>query len=126
MTVLNQGKRAGSFILSEANGRRSRANVTVLAGGTLTAGMVYALDGASKAVPLPNDGSVQADGIAIHDVTAPATADALVAGFVRDGEVIADQLTWPEGISQANQDAAIADLVAKGIQVRTGETAFTP
>jgi len=29
-------------------------------------------------------------------------------------------LTWPAGITQAQQDAAVAQLGAKGIQVRQG------
>src|SRR5690348_803786 len=40
MAILTEGRHTGDFILSEANGIRSRENVTVLSGEDLTAGSI--------------------------------------------------------------------------------------
>jgi hypothetical protein len=52
MTILTEGQHAGEFIVSEANGRRSREVVTVLLGQNLKAGHVIGLAtlGAGSAV----------------------------------------------------------------------------
>lgn len=43
MTVFTEARHAGEFIMTEANGKRSRENVTIAASQTLVAGAVLAL-----------------------------------------------------------------------------------
>ena len=75
-------------------------------------GKVVALD------PAAVDGTAEAIGIVAFDVTAPDGADAEVTAILRDA-VLADRaIVWPAGITEAQKNAAIADLVARGILVR--------
>ena len=75
-------------------------------------GTVVALD------PAAVDGTAEAVGIAAFDVTAPDGTDAAVTAILRDA-ILADRaIVWPAGITEARKNAAIADLVARGILVR--------
>ena len=68
--------------------------------------------------PAAVDGTAEAIGIAAYDVTAPDGTDAEVTAILRDA-VLADRaIVWPAGITEARKNAAIADLVARGILVR--------
>lgn len=116
MTVLTQGIQPGEFLLSEANGERSRENVTVTVAGavalgsgtllgkiTATGKYIKYLDGAS-------DGSQAVAAILLNPL-AGVNGDYKCAVFVRDCEVIGSMLTG----SDAN---GLADLKALGIIVR--------
>ena len=120
MATLTENTRAGEFILSEANGNRSRDNV-VISGGNYVAGTVLGKLTATGAYtehdPGALDGSEAAAGILFAGVDASA-ADASGAIVSRDAEVDGDLLTYITGISTANRDLAIADLLAFGIIVR--------
>ena len=66
-----------------------------------------------------SDGTQNAAGILLFttDATAGAVKTTMIA---REAVLSSYGLTWPAGITQAQQDAAVAQLGAKGIQVRQG------
>ena len=80
----------------------------------LTVGTAYA----GAHLNLTVDGTAEAIGIVAFDVTAPDGADTEVTAILRDA-VLADRaIVWPAGIGEAQKNAAIADLEARGILVR--------
>lgn len=122
MAVLSPRRRAGEFILSEANNGQSREAGTVGGGaGRLEAGTVLGrLSASGEHVPLKpgaTDGSQLANAIVFASVDAqdgPAPA----VWIKRNCTVRADDLVWPDGISQADRAASIARLAALGIALR--------
>ena len=121
MTVLTEGKRAADFIVSEANGTRSRDVVTIAQGAALEPGTVLGKVTASgKYValdPAANTGAETAVGLLRARADA-AIADVSAVAILRDGEVNGAELVWPAGITPEQKAAAIADLAAHGIIVR--------
>ncbi len=64
------------------------------------------------------DGTAEAVGIVAFDVTASDGVDSEVTAILRDA-VLADRaIVWPTSITEAQKNAAIADLEARGILVR--------
>lgn len=126
-TITDNGARNAGGILTEANGHRSRANITILSGsGILAPGTVLGkvtAPGASEgkyrpASPDATDGSQTAVAVLLYGVDA-SSADAWVAGLVRDAEVNGKTLTYaPTVNTQALRLAADAQLAAAGIIVR--------
>lgn len=123
MTVLVEGRHPGEFIMTEANGQRSRENITVASGagiiapgtvlGKITASGKY-ISSAIGAL----DGSEIAAAIAIYGADA-STQDVAISAIVRDAEVNGIILTWHADRDQpAEKASAIADLAARGIIVR--------
>lgn len=112
---------AGGFLISEAPGMLSRENVTIRQGsavlepgtvmGKCTDNTWDVLDEAST------DGNAAVAGI-LYDRVDPTGG--AVKGVVVDrlAEVRAADLTWPTGISSANIDAGIAELLALHIKLR--------
>ena len=82
--------------------------ITVAAGS----GKVKALD------PTAVDGSQIAAGIMTAAVTAQAGTDVDGVALVRDAVVMASALVWPDGATEAQQTAALAQLAALGIITR--------
>jgi hypothetical protein len=123
---LTEGKHTGEFILSEANGNRSRDNVTVTvpANATLEAGHVLAkLSATGKYVEYDNsgsDGSEAAAGVLysqlVNDTGAPVDMDGVVVN--QDAEVRSDDLVWKTGLTDNDKAAGEADLLALGIKAR--------
>lgn len=122
MTVFHEARHAGEFILSEANGHRSRENVTIAAEQDVAAGAVLGKVTASgQFVPLDpsaEDGSEEAAAIAIYKAKTGEGETVDIAAIVRDAEVNGHILTWPEGISEPDTAAAVAELAALGVIVR--------
>ncbi len=58
--VFTEGAHAGEFILSEANGQRSRENGTLLSGLNLAAGTPLMLNGDDKLVELDSNDTATA------------------------------------------------------------------
>ena len=116
MTLKSEGKHTGEFIVSEANGYRSRDEVTVASGENLVAGQVYMLVG-GEAVALEYDSdvgpAVSAAGIIYDNVDASAAAKQGTA-IVRDAEVNLAKLTYTD----QPQALVVADLLALGIITR--------
>ena len=99
-------------------------NLTVVDGAAdFAVGDTFAIEvsGDGKAValdPAAVDGTAESVGIVAFDVTAPDGADTEVTAILRDA-VLADRaIVWPAGITEAQKNAAIADLEARGILVR--------
>lgn len=108
-----EATRAGEFLVSEANGKRSRDPLT-LTGGPYPAGQVLGKITASGKytayTPAATDGSESASGV-LWDAADGSAADVTAVAIVRDAEVAAAMLT--------GEDAdAITDLAAIGIITR--------
>ena len=127
MTILTEGRHTAEFILSEANGRRSRENGTVKSGEILAAGQLVQLDTGKLvafdgATDSAGDLVVEATGIILGPVDASATgtnADTPAAYLARDAEVNDNVLVFPTETSGGNEHAnAVASLALLGILVR--------
>lgn len=115
---------AEGFIVSEADGALSRETVTVTGAAVLYAGTVMGVRDDGKYAQLDPDsseGNDVADAILCREVD-PTTGDVQGVVIERLAEVREDDLQWPDGISTAEQDAAVAQLLAKNIKVRSGPT----
>jgi Bacteriophage lambda head decoration protein D len=121
MPVLNEGRYAGEFLVSEGNGRISREIITVLSGQNLQAGAVIGkvtASGKYKALaPAAVDGSEAAAGI-LYDAVDASAADAEGVVIVRLAEVNAAELIWPDGITGPGQTTALGELAALTIIAR--------
>lgn len=121
MTVFTEGRHPAEYILSEANGYRTREVGTLLTGNKLVPGTVLGRITASGKLtvltPGASDGSQTAAGVLYDNVDATA-ADKPAVYHARDAEVNGLALTWPVGISAPNKTAAITALAALGIIVR--------
>lgn len=122
MTVLTEGNHRAEFLVSEANGTRSREIVTVLSATALEPGTVLALQDDSYYVPLDEDATSSDISVAVavlYDAVDADSSDGLPAvAIVRDAEVNGAELIWPTGISAGDKTTAIAQLAAAGIIVR--------
>jgi hypothetical protein len=121
MPVLNEGRYAGEFLVSEGNGRISRETITVLSGQTLQAAAVLGkvtASGKYKALdPAAVDGSEAAAGILYDGVDASA-ADAEGVAIVRLAEINAAELVWPDGTTGPEQTTALGELAALSVIAR--------
>jgi hypothetical protein len=120
MTTLTEGQHAGGFLVSEANGSRSREQITVLDGEDLPAGAVLGkITASGKYVavdPEASDGSEEAAGILFAACHADG-ADAQAVGILRDAEVNEDELDWSD-LNTTEIATATAELLAIGILMR--------
>ena len=119
--ALTETGHAGGFILSEANGKRSRENVTIVSGQNLKAGAVLGkITTGGKYAAYNNgasDGTQAAAAILIADCDASA-ADKAAAVIIRDAEVNKNELVYAVGQDQTAKDASIVDFAALGIFAR--------
>lgn len=113
----------GAFIKSEANGDRSRDQITIGGGtGLLQPGTVLGKVTATGKYGLydneATDGRTAAAAVLYAAVDA-TSADAVGVAIVRDAEVFFDRLTWgPAVTTQGEKDAGAVDLAAAGIITR--------
>jgi len=110
---------AGHYIVSEANGYRSREQGVIASGaGVLKPGAVMGkVTATGKYVPFAPaaaDGSETAAAILYEGCDATA-ADVRRAFTVRDTEVHADVLVFADGTTDPQKTAALASLAAAGI-----------
>ena len=123
MTVLVETRHPGEFILSEANGQRSRETITLASGaGVIAAGTVLGKGTASgkyvASAVGASDGSEVPAAINIYGADASAS-DVTVSAIVRDAEVNGKCLTWHADRDQpAERAAANAALANLGVIVR--------
>ena len=118
MTVYTEEAHAAEFILSEANGGRSRDSANVSAGLDLVAGTVVMLGGSDTLVAWTGDEITngledEAVGVLIY----PADTSEGVESFAyisRDAEVNLNLLTYPSG----TQARMIQSLALRGIVCR--------
>ena len=128
VTKTEQLPHDGGFIISEANGARSREQVTIAAGLVpLYAGTVLGLREDGKYDQFDPDSSEGADtaavGILINAVDPSNGAgangsDVKAAMLIRDAEVRKSDLVWRSNVTAQEQADAIVELEALGIQVR--------
>ncbi|WAC26417.1 head decoration protein [Ancylobacter sp. SL191] len=121
MAVLTEDlARPGHYIISEANGYRSRDEITVASGaGVLKAGRVLGKVTASgkyvNYTPGASDGSQNAAAILYQGCDA-TSADVRRTITARDSEVQADVLNWgPAVTTDTHKNTALAALAALGI-----------
>jgi len=126
MSTKTEGRHTAEFLISEANGTRSRDQVTVTvpASTTLKPGLVLAkLSASGKYVPYDNDGSdgsEAAAGVLYHELVnaAGAPADAEATVITADAEVRSADLEWDSSVDDSEKAAGRADLLALGIKSR--------
>jgi hypothetical protein len=125
MSSVTETGHTGGFILSEANGQRSRETVTLEgSAGDLKAGRVLGIidtgsdtDLYAPFDPAVNDGRDDAKAILYADSDNQAATQE-IAVIRRDAEVNGNELIWPDGISDNDKNTAIAELATQGIIVR--------
>lgn len=125
MQTFELGAANCGFILSEANGHRSRENGVVASGqGKLAAGTVVMDNGSGKLIAYAggdttDGGTNEAIGIIMYNVDA-TSEDVAVAYIARDAEVNQKALVFPAN-NTANPDNVgnmVASLGYKNIRVR--------
>lgn len=121
MTVLTEGPHTAGYLISEANGTRSREVITLLEGNNLSPGAVLGKITASgkyaALAPAATDGSEKAAAVLYAGVDATA-ADKPAVITARDAEVQAAELTWPVGATPEQKTTALAQLATLGIVAR--------
>lgn len=122
MTTLTEGLYTAEFLLTEANGKRSREVVTIAEGENLAAGAVVGIvteDGEYAAYDNAADTGIEdAAGVLYAAVDATDGAKQGVV-IVRDAEVNDSLLQWADDQDSTAQDAGKADLAALGIIARS-------
>ncbi|MEY9179715.1 head decoration protein [Bradyrhizobium sp. USDA 313] len=117
MPVLNETRHPAEFILSEANGERSRGAGTINDPANFVAGTILKSSGGGVYTVAAD--ATAADAIAIYGgATTGAGTSVKVAVLMRDAEVNGNALTYFAGATQANKDAIAALLAANHIIVR--------
>jgi hypothetical protein len=122
MPTLTQAPNLGDLLKYEAPNLYSREQATVAAGQNLPLGAVVGRVTATSKLkaldPAAGDGSEVAVGVLALavDATLIDREDAIL--IARHAIVARNALTWPTGITTAQQLAAIAQLEARGIVVR--------
>lgn len=130
MTTLTEPRHPAEFLISEANGYRSRQVVTLASNGSTAisyaAGAVLArLTSGGKFVYYDNagsDGTEAAAAILLEAQTVPATGDLAAVVIIRDAEVHGADLVYDPAVTGGDlttaKAAAATDLAALGIIVR--------
>ena len=112
MTIYSEGVHSNEFLISEANGSRSRKTV-IVTGGNYKAGQVMKLD-TGKYSASSTDGS---DAVAVLLSAVDASVDDQQAVIIaRDSEVSNGRLAY-SSTARANQRAADNSLATLGIVV---------
>lgn len=125
MTTLTEARHPGEFLVSEANGTRSREVAPVASGQVLKAGHVVQDNGSGKLVAFTGDTDtngdviVEAAGVLFAPVDASGGEVAGQVYFARDAEVNLAELTHPVETTSGGETAAtVASLKKLGIIAR--------
>ncbi len=123
--VKTETRHNGEFLMSEAEGKRSRENGTLVAGQNLVAGTVLGrITSGGKLAAANNDASDGTEvsvGILLNTTDASSTgtnADTAVAYIARDAEVNGNCLVFASSEDSGDITANKADLAALGIIIR--------
>lgn len=126
MTTYTEPVRPLEFLISEAEGQRSRDQATLTASqGALLAGTVMAkVTATGNLVPYDDDanGTTAGVGIAVGILCYPAenvAATQIVSIIARDAEVNSAMLVWEASNDGTEKAAALVELLALGIVART-------
>ena len=125
-TVLTEPRRRGGFLVSEADGTRSREVGKFINSGTadlsLPAGLVIGqLTADGSWGGYTNTGTLgeqTASGVLWDNIIVPAGGTISATYIARDAEVNAAELQYVAGDSAADKTAALVDLRALGIIAR--------
>jgi len=122
MATLTEGKHTGEFMVSEANGSRSRITGTLLAGQNVVAGELLGIETASGKYVAYNPanaplGSDTVAGIAFDNTDATLADEAGIAIIAIDAEVRGSDLTYNEAVAGVIT-AEVDGLKALGLIVR--------
>lgn len=121
MTVFNEGRHAAEFLVSEANGHRSRETITIASGEDLEAGAVLGQVTADSTYKEYNPGNADGSETAVAvlydavDATGGEEPGVIIA---RDAEVDAAALSWFDGATQGEIDTGTGELADEGIVAR--------
>lgn len=126
LDIKTEGARPLAFLLSEANGARSRANIVVAAGagvlapgtviGVVTASGKYAASGAAAVAGF--EGAETAAAVLAYPVDATGD-DVQAVAIVRDAEMKLPMLVFAAGVdTQPEKDAKLAALAASRLIAR--------
>lgn len=122
MPTMEERNYTGEHLVSEANGTRSRETETVAAEQVLEPGTVVAkVTATGQIVQIDHtgdDGSEDAYGISYGRYETGEGETRPGVFHVRDCEVRASGLVWPEDITSGAKDAAIAALADEGVILR--------
>lgn len=121
MPQLTMAAVAAAFVLSEANGNRSRAAEFLGANQDVTPGEILARMADDTVVawnPAGADGSEVAACLPLYAEKTGAGETKAIATIARDAEVKGDVLAWPAGVTAEQKAAAIGQLAIQGIIVR--------
>lgn len=118
MVTYTEGRHTAEFILSEAAGKRSRENGTVVSGQDLTAGEVIMDNGAGKIAAYTVGTGNSVLGVIVDNVDATA-GDVDAVYIARDAEVNDNLMTYEaESTAGGEKASAVAGLALLGIIVR--------
>lgn len=121
MATLTESTHPGEFIVSEANGHRSREQVTVASGQNLVAGHVVGQVTTGGEIaeydPAATDGTETVYGVLFSAVDASTEAKPGVI-LKRDAEVTQADLTFIAGATEAQITTAVGELENLGIIAR--------
>jgi hypothetical protein len=120
--VFYEGRHTAEFMVSEANGNRSREVGVLAAGEAVKAGTVLGQsDATSKYSPLnpaSTAGFENATAL-LYDNVPASEDDRRVVLIKRDAEVKPSLLVWPDDINEADKATAMQSLDAVGIAFRS-------
>lgn len=120
--TLTEGQHRGEFIVSEANGHRSRESVTIESGQTLKPGHVLGQVSSSGEYKEYNPGNADGSETAVavcydHVDASGGTVEAPI--LARDAEVNAAELAWFDGATDNEKSTGRNELAAQsGIVAR--------
>lgn len=121
MATLTEGRHTAEFIVSEANGDRSREVVTIAKSGKLEAGAVLGVvtsSGKYKAHAAGAGNGTENAAAVLYAPTDATDADTKAVAIVRDAEVALGAIGFASGISEPNKTAAVESLADNGIIAR--------
>lgn len=120
MAVFNEGRHTAEFLVSEANGHRSREAATVAAGAApgLVAGTVLGVLSAGGNHVALDPGKLDGSQTAAAILFEGAVGTVQRTVIRRDAEINGEHLVWPIGINSGQKSTAIGQLAALGIIVR--------
>lgn len=119
--MMQETTRAAEFLASEANGDRSRDQITVantkdLPPGTVL-GQITTSGKYKQHDPDATDGTETAAAV-LYDWAEAASGDVRAVGIARDAVVVRQALLFASGMGQGDKDAAVDALAERGIVSR--------
>lgn len=120
MATLTEGKRTADFLVSEANGYRSRESGVIDTGvtGTIAPGTVVGIVTATGHYATYNPGNADGSETVAGVLYEGGEADDERTVIVRDAEVRASDLTWFDGATAGQITTGTAALADLGIVAR--------